>query len=76
MLFESLKVLGSVAAHGFHHLFTQLHGRRQRLRVSPQDETKVDVKQFSASGEEEIVVVPIADAQNVSNDAIPKDERV
>lgn len=31
-------------AHGFHHLFAELHGRRERLRISTQDVSEVYVE--------------------------------
>jgi len=44
---EVSKVLAGWAAHCFNHFFTQLHWRRQRLRISAENESKVDVEQFS-----------------------------
>ena len=70
MLLEGLKVFRSVAAHRFHHFFAQLHRRRQGFRVAAENEPEVDVKQFTASGQKEIVVVPISDAQYIGDDAV------
>ena len=46
LLPELLVLLALHAPHPLHHLFTQLHGRRQRLWVPAQDVAKVDVEKF------------------------------
>ena len=70
MLLEGLEVLGSVAAHRLHHLLTQFHLRRQRLRVSSKDESKVHVEKFSVGCKQQIVVVAVANTQNIGDDAV------
>jgi len=40
-------MLAGWAAHRFNHFFTQLHWRRQRLWIPAENESKVDVKQFT-----------------------------
>lgn len=46
LLPELLVLLTLHAAHPLHHLFTQLHGWRQRFGVSAQDVAEVDVEEL------------------------------
>lgn len=46
-LFEVSKVFAGGTAHRIHHFFAQLHWRRKWFGITTQDETKVNVKQFS-----------------------------
>lgn len=46
LLPELLVLLALHAAHPLHHLFAQLHGRRQRLGVPAQDVAEVDVEEL------------------------------
>lgn len=46
LLPELLVLLTLHAAHALHHLFTQLHGWRQRFWVSAQDVAEVDVEEL------------------------------
>ena len=70
MLFERLEILWGVASHRLDHLLAQLHRRRQRLRIASQNESEIHVEQFPARREQQIVVVTIADAQDVRDDAV------
>lgn len=46
LLPELLVLLALHASHPLHHLFAQLHGRRQRFGVPTQDVAKVDVEEL------------------------------
>ena len=46
-LAELLVVLRVDPAHGLDHLFAELHGRRQRLGITAEDVTKVDMEEFT-----------------------------
>lgn len=46
LLPKLLVLLALRSPHPLHHLFAQLHGRRQRLGVSTQDVAKVDVEEL------------------------------
>lgn len=46
LLPELLVLLALHASHPLHHLFAQLHGRRQRFGVSTQDVAEVDVEEL------------------------------
>lgn len=46
LLPELLVLLALHASHTLHHLFAQLHGRRQRFGVSSQDVAEVDVEEL------------------------------
>lgn len=46
LLPELLVLLTLHASHPLHHLFTQLHGRRQRFRISAQNVAEVDVEKL------------------------------
>lgn len=46
LLSELLVLLALHAPHPLHHLFAQLHGRRQRFGVTTQDVAKVDVEEL------------------------------
>lgn len=46
LLPELVVLLALHASHPLHHLFTQLHGRRQRFGVPAQDVAKVDVEEL------------------------------
>ena len=70
VLLEGLEVLGSVATHGLDHLLAQLHLRRERFRVPAEDEPEIHVEKFSASRQQQVVIVSIAHAQNVRDDAV------
>lgn len=47
LLPKLLVLLALHASHPLHHLFAQLHGRRQRFGVSAEDVAKVDVEELS-----------------------------
>lgn len=46
LLPELLVLLALHAPHPLHHLFTQLHGRRQRFGISTENVAEVDVEEF------------------------------
>lgn len=46
LLPELLVLLALHASHPLHHLFTQLHGWRQRLGVPAQNVAEVDVEEL------------------------------
>lgn len=53
LLPELLVLLALRPPHALHHLFAQLHGRRQRLGVSTQDVAKVYVEELPWKSESE-----------------------
>ena len=65
-------MLGVDAAHCFDHLLTKLHRRRQRLGVAAQDVAEVDVEQTAGLGQQEVVEVPVTDAEQVGDDAVAR----
>jgi hypothetical protein len=58
------------ATHRFDHFFTQFHRRWQRLWITTEDVTKVNVEQFARSRQHQIVQMSVANAQQIRNDAI------
>ena len=46
LLPKLLVLLALHASHPLHHLFAQLHGRRQRFGISTQDVAEVDVEEL------------------------------
>ena len=65
-----LVVLRVHAAHSFHHLSAQFHGRRERFRVAAQNVAEVDVEQFAALCEQQIVQMAITHSQQICDDAV------
>ena len=57
LLPELLVLLTLHASHPLHHLFAQLHGRRQRLGVSTQDVAEIDVEELPWMTTEEIIIL-------------------
>ena len=56
--------------HGLNHLLGQLHRRRQRLGIMAEHVGKVHVEQPPVRGEEEVLQVSVADAEDVSHHAV------
>lgn len=63
-------VLWMNSAHGFHHLFAELHRGRQRLGIASEDVAEIDVKQLARLGQHQIIQMAIADAEKVRDDTI------
>mmetsp|Transcript_15936 Transcript_15936/g.64259 ORF Transcript_15936/g.64259 Transcript_15936/m.64259 type:complete len:534 (-) Transcript_15936:632-2233(-) len=70
---ELLRVVRIVGvAHRLGHLLGQSEGRRVRLGVLAEDEAKVDVEEAAVGAHHDVVEVPVADAEEVRDDAIPR----
>ena len=67
VLSEGLEVLRvrPGPAHRLHHLPTQFDERRHRLRVAAQYEAEVDVQQAAVRVQQQVAVMPVADAEQV-----------
>jgi len=63
-------VLWMNSAHGFDHLFTEFHWRRQRLRIASEDVAEIDVEELARLGQHQIIQMAIANAEKVRDDTI------
>lgn len=64
------EILRIHATHRVHHLAGHLHRRRPNLRIAAQNEAKVNVKQSARLRQQQIVEVPVADTQEISDHAV------
>ena len=71
---ELAESLRSGSAHRVDHLLSQPNrGQRQGLsRIAAEQIGKVHVEEFSVVGDQQIVQMPVADAQHVSHDAVSR----
>lgn len=65
LLPELVVQLGVHPAHRLHHLLAELHRRRERLGVPPQDVPEVYVEQGSGFCEEKVIEVAVAYTWNM-----------
>lgn len=62
--------MGGGAAHCFYHFFAEFHGWREGFWVAAEDEAEIDVEEVARGGEEEVVEVAVAYAEEVGDDAV------
>lgn len=65
-----LIMLRMYTTHGFDHLLTEFHGRRQWFWVTSENITKVDVEQLARFGQHQIVQMSITNSQQIGYDTI------
>ena len=64
------KIQKTFVVEHFHHVLGHAHRLWQRLRITAHDEAEIDVKQLAGIAQEKIVQMPIADAQQIGDDAV------
>lgn len=68
---ENLEVLGFCPTHRINHFFSNLDGRRIRLGVSSENESKVNMEHFAIGRDQEIFQVSITNTKKVGDWAVP-----
>ena len=72
VLLELLILLGRGPTHAVDHFLAELHGWREGLWVSAEDEAKVCVEEVAVRGEEQVVEMAISDAEEVGDHAVAR----
>ena len=69
-MFELLVLGGGGTAHAVDHFFAEFHGGCEGFGVSAEDESEVSMEEVSIGGEEEVVEMAVADAEEVGYYAV------
>jgi hypothetical protein len=68
--FKVLDLLALYPAHTVRHVLGPLDCGLEELRLATKNVTKVNVQYLAALGHQDIIKVPVADAQNESDDRV------